>query len=768
MSNIDTAHNDRVYYELQNQTQGNIPVKSDDIIGWDNDDKEYARNVDYEGIFAKFSNALRFKGAAKDWINIARETLGINAKLRLVKNALDNQMQWQRSYEGFLSVRTWEFKDNVVSMKFESGGLENTLKTRRKDKVELERIETFTGKAIPELELKQLNLPGRRIFLKTDFSTDDINNEAKATVQSNVGAEVHKMVGIPLQLTGQSHDLANNVIMNTTGNEFGGTTNMMFYALNDRDRTMRIVTSGSFNARFQQLEDFNWCRYQVCLTTYENGVNYDIKERRVIYELRSSGEGPDGELLEGGISLPSLPDGYNGNYSENVIELNIPINFHYEFVDLPLLAGESLALECYLNADLNDTNNAGVRCYAENIEANLTIEEDSYYDPTRTKGILAYELLERLVEIMTGDKTNFKSDYYGRIDRGYAVDGPGAYTFLAHGHWIRQFTSEDELYKPFATSFLDAFESLEVLHNVGLGIERIGFKERIIVEDSKYFNNNNVTIRLGKEVNGVFEYLQVKNVERKVAEDYYFSSITIGSDKGGDYEEVMGLQETNTQANFTTIIEGATNEYKKTAKYRWDPYGEEIIRRRNKITAPTTDQSGDLDIWAHDVKPSATGIFELKKWQDVLEVEPVGMFDPDSSYNFLWSPVQLLLKHGYKLRAGLNKYPLDSIIFGSSTGKSQVTIQAIGQPAYSENGNIPNTDLEPARDVPEEVKFEFKVDRELIKKIEGYTILPNGQKIPNIYGKVEFMNERGELEKGKIISLKPNGKGQFTLIKSTF
>lgn len=758
---IDTAYIDRVYYELQNSNVGNLPVPSDDIIGWNEDDKEYARNDDYEGIFAKFSNALRFKGAAKDWINNAIYQLDINAKLRLVKNALDNQMQWQRSYEGFLSVRTWEYKDNVVSMKFESGGLENTLKTRRKDKVELERTETFTGKAIPELELKQLNLPGRRIFLNTTFKTDNVNNEAKATVQSNDGDEVHKTVGIPLQILGSSHDLSNSVIMNTTGNEFGGSTGMMFYALNDRTRLMDINLDFDFDAYFQQYENVQWCRYQVCLTIYENGANYDIKERRVIYELRSSGEGVTSNLVNGGTSLNNLPSNHDFAYPS----FTIPIAGSYN-TQIELLEGESLALECYLNADLYVDNNAGVRCFAQNIVSNLKIEEDSYYEPTLTNGILAYELLERLVEIMTGDKSNFKSDYYGRVDRGYPVDGPGAYTFFAHGHWIRQFTSEDELYKPFATSFLDAFESLEVLHNVGLGIERIGFKERIIVEDSKYFNNNNVTIRLGKEVNGVFEYLQVKNVERKVAEDYYYSSITIGSDKGGDYEEIMGLQETNTQANFTTIIEGATNEYKKTAKYRWDPYGEEIIRRRNKITAPTTDQSGDLDIWAHDVKPSATGIFELKTWQDVLEVEPIGMFDPDSSYNFLWSPVQLLLKHGYKLRAGLNKYPLDSIIFGSSTGKSQVTIQAIGQPAYAENGNVPNIDLEPARDVPREVKFEFKVDRELIKKIEGYTILPNGQKIPNIYGKIEFMNEFGELEKGKIISLKPNGKGQFTLIQS--
>ena len=40
MSNIDTAYNDRVYYELQNTSIGNLPIPSDDVIGWNEDEKE--------------------------------------------------------------------------------------------------------------------------------------------------------------------------------------------------------------------------------------------------------------------------------------------------------------------------------------------------------------------------------------------------------------------------------------------------------------------------------------------------------------------------------------------------------------------------------------------------------------------------------------------------------------------------------------------------------------------------------------------------------
>ena len=41
-----------------------------------------------------------------------------------------------------------------------------------------------------------------------------------------------------------------------------------------------------------------------------------------------------------------------------------------------------------------------------------------------------------------------------------------------------------------------------------------------------------------------------------------------------------------------------------------------------------------------------------------------------------------------------------------------------------------------------------------------------GKKIPNLYGCVEFINERGELEKGFLINLKPNKNGNWKLLKT--
>lgn len=760
MGTFQGPYHDRVRYKMQHNGYGSLTIKSSEIIGWNDDDKEMHRNDDYSGIFPKFSNSLKFVGEAKDFINAVRKIYGINAEIRLTKEEKDQDDIWQRSYFGYLTMGTWEFENDIVSLKYDSGGLEKILKNREKEKVEIERSTDLRGRPIPELVLNKLNLPGRRIFLITKFKNDSINNTLNLSVESNAGNTRYMKGGLPFTIESQSHDLANSVqFQAVTGISAtaldAGTTSMMFYAINDRPRLMRISAKYKFDAFFSQYENVQWCRLKLCFSIYQNGANYDLKHRYVLKELRSENPTESDNPADSEMSL----------FADYDYALN-PFTRYFEgsFVkDIELLEGESMAIELQLGADMFTDNNAGVRVEAKNFEGTLRIDEDSHFPPTRTNGVMVYELLKRLVEIMTGSKNNFRSKYYGRKELGYDEDGPGAYKMFAHGHWIRLFEKGDELYKPFATSFKDVLETLNVLDNVGLGIETNGFMEIIVVEESEYFYNNNVTVRLGEMINDKFVYHQVNNVKRKTDAELYYGSVEIGSDKAGEYEEIFGLEESNAMANFTTPIE-SDNKYSKVSKHRWDSYGAEIIRRRNKEIKPTEDHSFDQHIFVFDVKKGLSDIYELKTWEDVLETEPVNMFDPDSAYNFLWSPIQLLIKHGWYLNGGLQEYPLDYIRFGSSKGKSKVIVQAKGKKAYAENGDLPIADLGKPRFTPEEVTFEYQVSTELNKLIEGTTVI-QGKKIQNYYGLIEFKNEDGQLEKGRLISVKPNNKGDFTILK---
>src|SRR5690606_25907547 len=116
------------------------------------------------------------------------------------------------------------------------------------------------------------------------------------------------------------------------------------------------------------------------------------------------------------------------------------------------------------------------------------------------------ELGNRLISIITGKTNSFKSEALGRVDIGYAQDGieNGALDGFAHGFWVRNFEEnvedEENRFKPLTTSFKDWMNNLKTTRNLGLGIERNGFSETIRIEDKKYFFNNNVLIRLGKEI----------------------------------------------------------------------------------------------------------------------------------------------------------------------------------------------------------------------------------------------------------------------------
>jgi hypothetical protein len=109
-------------------------ILKNDPKGWNEDQKEIARNKDYHGIFASFSNNLRFVGDAKDFIQSVYDIYGINADIRLKKEILHPKTDlWVDDYSGYLDlVYNSEVQDNKLSCKFNSGGLEQIIKSKRK------------------------------------------------------------------------------------------------------------------------------------------------------------------------------------------------------------------------------------------------------------------------------------------------------------------------------------------------------------------------------------------------------------------------------------------------------------------------------------------------------------------------------------------------------------------------------------------------------------------------------------------------------------
>lgn len=749
MSNLNQSYFDRVRFILQNDNLGSLIIE--EPIGWNNDEKELARHKDYHGIFPKFSNNLKFKGQAKDYLQTLYDVYGINAQVRLVKDEKHPKTdEWTRSYFGYLDMSTRQVENNTIALKFNSGGLEAELKSRESEAVEITRTTTLDSNTLSPLSVNQVELDGRRIFLKSIWETDSSNNSAFLGVYSNDGNTRSKATGFPLKLINRSHEEAHSVIPQSYGSDGNGSTGMMMLATFDRNRTIRLHGQDFSFLPIITESDWSWAYFKISLVVYENVINYNVKERRTLFwaDTNPNGTGVTTSLYNFQRISPA---------DESV--LNVGARFGFDFDEtLNVGPGESVALEILIKADLRNFTTSRARYYVSITEMTgvITVEEDSFFEKSISNCVLPHEVAERLIEVYTNKKV-LKSDALGRTDIGYQTDGKASLVGLSHGFWVRQFDNSDEVFRPLTTSLKEFMESFSATHNLGLGIENDGFKEFVRIEELGYFYNRNTTIKLPN---------QVKNVKRSEAVDYYYSSLELGFEKGGDYEEAFGLVEYNGKTKFATAIKVLRNAYSKLSKYRGDSYGAEFARRKPKLTHGTEDTRYDSDVFQFDMKrDSLSTIFKLRKWQDDFEQAPTGTFSPDTAYNLRLSPFNSLLRHGWVIASGLTKYLSDYVRYTSSSANSSLYTKLIGGNEYAENGNIINAELGRPRYIPEFIEFEHEVTFDINQQLNGHKIIL-GKKIPNIYGCVEFTNENGEQEKGFLMNLKPNGKGQWKLLKA--
>ncbi len=741
MGDINTSFTERVRYTLFHKESGSLTIKNDPE-GWENDDMEYARHEQYHGIFVNFSNNLRFVGDAKDFIQLVYDIYGINAEVRLKKEILHPKTDlWVDDYSGYLDLSTIQIEGNKLACKFNSGGLEQLLKARESEQVEINRNHSIDGKPISHLETIDVKLSGRRIFLKSQWETKTDNNDIQTHNFSDDGNKRNYTVGCPMELINKSHEEASDSNNQNGSLDSPGLTSTIFFFNAEFKRTLRVKIN--LNFKVDKIDQFliNWAYFGLYLTIYAKETLLPIK--RIELKRVDATEDPDGD-----------------NYFLNIQGQRYFVDFDEE---IKIDQGQSISLEFLQEVDFKNRigKTAYLDFYIGNITCKLTVEEDSNFEPTVTKAILAHDLGDRLTFIATNNEKVFYSQYFGRKDLGYSKDGPGAFTGLTHGFWVRGFNGPiipGNLFKPLTTSFADFIDSMAAIWNVGLGIEKTGFTERIIIEDLKYFYNRNVTIRLPN---------QVKNVKRSIATEHYYSGLEFGSEKGGDYEEACGLDEYNSRATFTTVINRLKKTYSRISRYRFDSYGMEFARRQQKNLNDTEDTVYDSDVFVMDLKKTPIGTYVERKWQDDFSQEPTGVFSPETATNLRLSPFNCLLRHSWWFSSGFKCYATDRVRYASSAANSQLKTRLIGGIEYAENGDIINSELQKSRFINEWIEFEHIVDYEIMQQIQGYTIV-SGEKIYNVYGLVEFINENSEKEKGYLFNLKPNGSGKWRILKANF
>ena len=445
MGNVNQSYFNRVRYILRN-----IHFNDEIIVepeGWQSDDTEFERSKTYHGVFQQFSNQLKFVKDGAEYIKTVRQLYGINERIKLIREERNPITDvWGLTYYGYLDLSTYENEESKVSVKFNSGGLEQSLKARDSDKFEIDRISTEAGFPLEPLNPITVEVDGREIFLKSDYRVKTEENSVEMTNNTNDGNTRGSTVGVPLFLFSKSHDNAQSVLAggnvgdNSWDRTGAGEVSNLFFAVSDRQRILHIKFTIAFTVNMTVFDDVDTFRFWLRLAQYKDGTDYTIKQNRMLFTKNV------------------YSDLQNKRFSITFDEI------------ITVDSGDSLSLCFDQNYDGRALHSSRLTTRVENIVCdNFTIEEDSFFDKSTTKSVLIFEACERLLNICTNQKNVLRSNVFGRTDLGYPVDGEWSLIGLSHGFWVRGFDklplpSEEpkveNLFKPLTMSFKENFESL--------------------------------------------------------------------------------------------------------------------------------------------------------------------------------------------------------------------------------------------------------------------------------------------------------------------
>lgn len=737
------GYSSRVRYQCYNKDFGWTTIE--EPINWDEDEKEIKRSEKVFGVFTELSNNLEFVGAGYDFIRLIYTTYGVEADIIMIKSERNGDTdEWETRYFGYLDLMTLELmnSENKLKVKFNESAFYKKIKARDSDEFELTRLDTANGKSMDELKIDRVEIQPRRIFITSRLKYDPNQGELKVPHRTIVFGLDYEARAIPWAIDFAGDTLVDPIVgssieevpINNDGDYQTGAAATLFYGINDRYKTVRI-------------------RFRVQLSWSVNSFGGDF---RVYFELVRYTDG--GNYQFDGIVTEF--DRVVGEYIKN--DHVVEADFYMQ-----LQEGESLGLFIKTVSRHDIT-------FIFDQDNFLSVEEDSYFDPTTANVLLPHEAGERLVEIMTDSKEAFKSDFFGRPDildangaPKYPVDGAGALVGMLYGFWIRGFgatppeipedATEEEradiIYeKPITTSFQNWFESYADTFNLGYGIETVAGKERVVVEELEYFFEDAIRISIPD---------QVSNVKRMPARKYMYSALTFGQKNGADYEEQQGLDEYNVTNKYVTNLIKTDDKFEKETEYRKDSYGIELIRRKQRDKYPTEDTDYDESTFMYDMKRGLNEVFTAVLWQDRFEEEPKNVFSPETAQNLWLSPANTLKRFGWWLKACLQLHPNEYIRYISSNGNSGLVTKLIGEEEVKENGRFQNKTLERNLFKPEWIEFEAPVSEEVRAQVYGST---DGK--PNYYGLVTFFNEDNIREYGYLFSLKPDGKGKWKLLKA--
>lgn len=727
-------------------TSDKIPalVLTQEPKNWDDDEKSYSYDKEGRGTLMKINTQLEFGKEVWSYLKGVIFAFGFGSTCEIIKRGKSTTKIGEDKrilYQAVLDVDKAEFDDSIKSVKvpFTQGGLYDVVKSRYNDTYDLVNTKSADNKDITAIDTVIEQVIGREIFRRTELNVED----GTITDIEFRGGGKDTARAVPFQIVRNSDSDSIGGInigaekVNFADNDYkdGNVGSLLYF---DADESKRLRLNG--RVKFEVTNDTSGF-------IYLQGIKYTL-ENGVLKFKTGSAEAFD-------------------YVSSSTVGNVLDYSFTNHFVDLE--KGESYAI--VLLARRNGSFIGLHTLKWEFSDTYMVVENDDSFKPTQAKVMLPYEYFDRLLEKITGEKGLLITNVFGRKELGYKEDGDWAYLGVSSGFWARGFDIGAEIINPetqepydkkqFNISLKDAVESFHTIFPLMWSIEVVNGKERFRLEKYEYTQQSFVGVRLGRTVNGAFQYIPAQKPKTTILSSDLFTGVKMGYEKGGnEYEEVSGLSSPHGMMERTTSLGSKRNEsniYTQLSKIRADLEGYDLARREQAVETYDIDTTYDQDIFFRHLKKTGTQYF-LRTWEDDFNNAPSGknVYSPGTMGNLLLTPFQCIKRHGKIIGTGLYTEPYGQLTFASSNCFSNFSMDD-----HVEDGAINNSELGKPFINGFKIGFEGKVYQEMIDEIEGFTEI-DGERIPNWYGQYE-VKIGDELVRGRIMDIKINKNGKHEI-----
>jgi hypothetical protein len=707
MANLKSGYSSYIRFYLISETKPALLVEN--VIGWNEFGVDCARNLVFHGTLTEVTKTLGFTKEAREYILSEFKENDVLGKMTLIVERLldkDNEVKWVKENPVYADFYTIDRNDSsILSISFNSNNLMDKIDSYEDEEFEIERLEDYDNKTLTSMTPSKIDLEGRSLVsigeqrVIQGYFIDQSGNEVTYTEDYNGSSGPWT---IETEIVSQGPP---------------------------RNSTVNVKSLGSITASNMIYVESSETVGQVAIT-----LNYSI-----VGEAKTVSPTPGENLIE------LVKYQYNvGTASYDEIESFAILVESGQSSQFVVVKNNSISTFVEENQGLLIRFTNSIQFKASKYRLRV-FEVEEYEQSFNLNFHFISDVIDRLIYIVTGKSNLLNSDVLGRTEKGYSQDGKYGLIAMISGFQARAFDVYSEKYKSPKISIKNALSSICNVFNLGAGVEVIDNKEVLTIEEFEYFYR--------QEIVGSFKF-KIDNHKRIVDSKHYYSGISVGFEKGGEYANQMGLDEPNVKSQFITPIYNSTNKFDKLSNIRADEYGLEDLRRKPQLKFANVSVKGDEDNWFMDLKRSLIEgkIFEQVSWQDRLEEEPTGIYSPETFRSMIFSPMRSLLRLAQNFKSGLYIYKEKYINFTSSSSNRTLEMKFIGEDkSYKESDNVKIGDLKRPIFKNEILKFTHPYSEEVREMLFGKTkVTINGVEklIPNFYFKFEWINENNEIERG--------------------